>query len=446
MAIALVCGLLAVILVCPVSLADGALDPGYGTGGIVTTDWFGSLDSAHGVAVTLGGQAIVVGTTDTRAMGSGPDFGVAKYLDDGTLDPSFGTGGRFSFGVPDFADDADAVAIQSDGRIVVAGNSSRDAITNMTVARLASGGSLDSTFGAGGVMTVSHTSGVMRGRDLALQPDGKIVVVGETSGPADADFTVVRLNVDGSLDSSFGAGGIVTTTFASPSADVGRAVALQSDGKIVVAGSTTAVGRSRYAMARYKVDGSLDATFGDDGLVITALSAIHDAGNTIAIQSDGKLVVAGSSVESGATPGFSMARYDTNGDLDAGFGTGGTVISGLSTEASEAAKVLVQGDGKILLAGYLNLSLLDSAFAVTRYGPDGAREMDFGTGGLLSTDLTPAFDWVYDAALQPDGKLLVVGGANALGPASDYAVVRYAVGAPAAQAFVANVPLVMSGM
>ena len=183
----------------------------------------------------------------------------------------------------------------------------------------------------------------------------------------------------------------------------------------------------------------------EDGLVTTELSAKWDSAHAIGIQPDGKILVAGSSVESGALADFSMARYNSDGSLDPTFGTDGTVVSPLSTQTDEVAAVIAQQDGKILLVGYVNLDLTNTAFAVARYNADGSLDPTFGTAGSVSTDLTSGFDWAWGAALQPDGRLLVAGGANELGPGADFAIVRYNVCAPVEERFSIQLPLVLSG-
>ncbi len=232
----------------------------------------------------------------------------------------------------------------------------------LAVVRYKLDGSLDTTFGIG-VIIVTTISG--RGNAVAIQKDGKIVVVGDLG----FNFVVVRFNTDGSFDVNFGTGGIEITDFGG--SDSGNAVALQKDGKIVVAG-TAVIGDEDFAVARYNTDGKLDPTFnptgGLPGTVTTNFGGIistDDEGNAVIIQKDGKIIVAGTSDAEG-TDDFAIARYNTDGGLDVTFNpTGslpGTVTTdfGISTDRGKA--VALQKDGKIVVAGDSN-----NDFAVARY-------------------------------------------------------------------------------
>ena len=264
---------LAVLITMALALhaADGDLDVTFGIGGEVTTDFSGGNDYAFALALQSDGRIVAAGGTSSG-------FALARYNPDGSLDNGFGSGGKV---ITAYSAGASAVAIQPDGKIVVAGGS--------LLVRYNTDGSFDPTFGSGGKVIQPGFGGFSI--SLLLQADKKIVAVGTMFTPG--DFALVRYNSDGSLDPGFGSGGIVTTDFSGRD-DEAYASALQSDGKIIAAGrTTTTVGESVgfFALARYNTDGSLDPTFGMDGVVTTSfLPDDSSFAETIVIQPDGKIV------------------------------------------------------------------------------------------------------------------------------------------------------------
>ena len=332
---------------------DGSLDNSFGTSGKVTTDFGGSLDGAYDLAIQADGKIIAAGR-NYDSTGSG-GLAMARYNADGTLDTDFGTGGivTTNLGTNDFAI---AIALQTDGKIIVGSTS----YLGFALARYTAGGTLDTTFGTGGRVTTTIYAivGYDSLSDIAIQDDGKIVAVGKANPTY--DFALVRYNTDGSLDTEFGVAGKVTTDFGG--LDTGAAVAIQSDGKIVAAG---AGGASGIALARYNDDGSLDASFGSNGKVITLTSGIIEGASAVCFQSDGKIVTAGTGLVAGSSGVFSLARYDIDGSLDTTFDTDGKLTTsvgiGPNTLAYDAA---IQTDGKIVAAGTAS-----GDFALVRYLP-----------------------------------------------------------------------------
>src|SRR5207249_1300852 len=359
-----------------VDAGPGDLDPSFGTGGRVLTD-FGGGDGARALALQAEGRIVVAGSSSAGAFGS--DFALARYNSNGSLDPSFGTGGRV---LTDFGgdDEARALALQDDGKIVVAGGFGGPFFA---LARYNPGGTLDTSFGTGG-RVFTNFGGRDGARALALQADGKIVAAGFTSSDFGTRrrFALARYNPDGSLDPSF-RGGRVVTSFADR--DEASALALQSDGKIVVAGFSDAGGRQDFALARYNPDGGLDLSFGSGGRVLTDFGGDDEAA-ALALQADGKIVVAGLS-GSGGVALVALARYNPNGTLDASFGSGGQVL----TDFGLARGLVLQADGRIVVAGGISLA---------RYNQNGSLDPSFGSGGRALTD----FD-ALALALQPDGKV-----------------------------------------
>jgi uncharacterized delta-60 repeat protein len=236
-------------------------------------------------------------------------------------------------------------------------------------------------------------------------------VAGETiiSGVFDFSFALARYNSDGTLDASFGAGGIVTTDFAA-SLTQAFSVALQPDGKIVAAGQTFINGSLDFALARYNRDGTLDASFGTGGTVTTDFAgerSRQDRAFSVAVQPDGKIIAAGQATIRSFD--FALARYNRDGTLDASFGTGGTVTTSFGNGSFDFARsVALQPNGKIVAAGQV-LFIGGFDFALARYSRDGTLDASFGTGGTVTTDFAGSDDGALSVGVQPNGKIVAAG-------------------------------------
>jgi uncharacterized delta-60 repeat protein len=394
--------------------AADELDPTFGTGGKVTTD-FGNTDAANGVAIQADGKIIAAGDTAGAAIS---DFALARYNVDGSLDATFGTGGKVTTDFSGMNDSGRAVAIQTDGKIVVAGYASS---LDFALARYNSDGSLDTSFGSGGKVTTDFSGDLDQAYSIALQTDGKIIAAGKTGSGA-AALALARYNSDGSLDSSFGSGGKVTTTFTS-SNDAVLGLAVQLDGRIIAAGFSGIP--PNFVLARYNVDGSLDPTFGSAGKVTTDFSGRGDTAKSVSIQKeDGKIVVAGYSGLAIGTFDFALARYEVNGSLDTAFGTGGRVITDFIGNDDFGNGMGILEDGKIVVAGSArdgSTGAID--FALARYNADGSPDTAFGTGGKMTTDFSGNLDIASSLKIQNDGRIVVAGFAQI--PGRDFALARY---------------------
>jgi uncharacterized delta-60 repeat protein len=265
--------------------------------------------------------------------GSNNDFALVRYTTNGALDLTFGTGGIVTTPIGSGNDGAYSVAIQTDGKLVVAGYSYNGTNYDFALVRYTTNGALDLTFGTGGIVTTPIGSGNDYAYSVAIQTDGKLVVAGNSSnGGSNSDFALVRYTTNGALDLTFGTEGIVTTDFGGP-IDYGNSVAIQTDGKLVVAGNSgNGASNSDFALVRYTTNGALDLTFGTGGIVTTDFGGYGDVGHSVAIQTDGKLVVAGWSYN-GNISDFALVRYTTNGALDLTFGTGGIVTTSVGSGA-----------------------------------------------------------------------------------------------------------------
>jgi uncharacterized delta-60 repeat protein len=395
----------------------GDLDPGFGSGGLVTTDFGGRGD--FGLAVALQGDGKIVAAGNSSAVGVfSVSFALARYERDGSLDPTFGSGGTVltSFGMPLSA--AADVVVQPDGKIVAVGIAGLD----FAVARYNADGALDSTFGTGGLVTTDF-GGFDQANAVALQPDGKIVV----AGPLQGAIGVARYEADGSLDSSFGTGGKVVTD-ASPLSESAFDVAVSNTAKIIVGGvvGLFPFGASDFELVRYNADGSLDASFGGDGVVTTDFAGFDsvDSMFALSVAQDGRITAAGSS-QAGSSRDFAVARYHADGALDSSFGGDGMVTTDVSAGSEDLGNATVaHADGSFTVAGTTSSTPGESAFAVVRYTATGELDTGFGSGGKATAEFGNPINNAFDIAAQPDGKVVVAGG-TAGGSASDFALARF---------------------
>ncbi|WP_330300273.1 calcium-binding protein [Streptomyces sp. NBC_00503] len=417
--------------------APGDLDPGFGPDGRVTTAFPGSAEG-HDIARQADGKLVVVGgSTDAG-------FALARYNTNGSPDTTFGGDGTVTDDFGGGGHIANAVAVQpSDGKIVVAGTTEVIAEEGggccfFSVARYNTDGSPDTGFGDGGLVRVEEFGGSADGADVAVQPDGKIIAAGKGGG---GGFALVRLNSDGSLDPGLGGDGAVVAGFtpASPQ-DAGgtaRGMALQPDGKILAVGY---VGNTAFdiGVARYLPNGSLDTTFSGDGMV-TADFGGTEFGNAVALQPDGRIVAAGSG---GA--GFALLRYNANGSPDTGFGTGGRTSVNFPGDGGTASAMALQQNGKIVLAGRADDPNSSEAndFGLARFNTNGTVDTGFGGDGFVVTGFGD-FDEARGVLVQPDGKIVAAG----YGAGYAFALARYdgSDGAPPPPPATANLSVTQAG-
>ena len=415
------------------SAGDEALDPGFGVGGKVNA---GLPGGATDLALQQGGKIVAVGGTPVDGAK------LARYLEDGSLDPGFGTGGVAGVVfLGEGYDLAKGVAVQNDGKIVVVGQTRRQTndvrSLDWAVARYLTNGTLDTSFGPNGDGKIitdfgsSPTKVSLEGAEaVAIQPDGKIVVAGVVSqadavNQLDSDFVLVRYLETGSVDSGFG-GGSVRTNIGGKS-DVLSAVALQPDGKIVAAGRVADGGGDDpdIGLARYNASGSLDPGFGTGGILQDETEEVWDEAADLVIQPDGKIVVAGLDtviVQQIGRPRFLLARYDGSGKSDQSFGNAGRVNVGFANDA-RATAVALQNDGDIMSVGYALGSDNLGNFVIARHDTSGTPDSGFGTNGTLTVDFFGGGDSAEAVLVQPDGKI-VVGGVAVNGTQQGLGLVR----------------------
>jgi uncharacterized delta-60 repeat protein len=397
--------------------AGGTLDTTFGTLGKVTTAIGSAGDVANAVAIQADGKIVTAGWSYN---GTDDDFALARYNTNGSLDTTFDTDGKVTTAIGTSDDVALSVAIQSDGKIVAAGWSNNGTDRDFALARYNADGSLDATFDTDGKVTTAIGSASDGASAVAIQSDGKIVTAGWSYNGTNLDFALARYNTDGSLDTTFGTGGKVTTPIGVTD-DQAEAVAIQSNGKIVAFGQTNNGTDWDFALARYNTNGSLDTTFDTDGKVVTPFGSGDDEAYGVAIQADGKIVTAGS-YDNGTDWDFALARYNANGSLDTTFDTDGKVVTSFGPGYDIAYGVAIQADGKIVAAGTNGAG--DSGFALARYKTNGTLDTTFDTDGKVTTAIGSVDEQAYSVAIQSDGKIVAVGLTNS-GTDDDFALARY---------------------
>jgi uncharacterized delta-60 repeat protein len=337
---------------------DGSLDRTFGGDGTVMTNFSPGTDVALDVAIQTDGRIVAAGgvshaTLDGMTVG---EFALARYNTDGTLDMTFGGDGKVTTDFTVGWDGATGVAVQEDGHIVAAGfANSNCSCSKFALARYNADGSLDATFGGDGKVTTFFRFGG-EANAVAIQADGKIVAAGRAGDPSDGRFALARYNLDGTLDTAFSGNGKLTTNMGQGETSA-TSVAIQANGKVVVAGFTDGphefgdtFGPGKFALARYRVDGTLDTRFSGDGKVKTRFGTRSASAEDVAIQADGKIVAAGTSAGAGGR--FALARYKLNGTLDATFGGDGRVTTNFTAGEDLAFGVAIQANGKIVVAGH----------------------------------------------------------------------------------------------
>ena len=378
-------------------------DHTFGNNGIVYPGF--STDPYYGSQIlqTDSGKIILADTFMANGMGQG-DFGLAQYSKDGQLDSSFGADGIASYATD--SDTVYAAALQADNKILVAGTTFKNGIYRMQLVRFLANGVVDTTFGTNGVVHVSEGD-CTEATAIAVQPDNKILLAGCISG----DLSIFRFNADGTIDSDFGNDGVLTVEFAFATA---VDMVLQSDGKIVLAGQDRFLFRTY--LIRVTTDGQLDNTFGTNGIVNIQASE-EDIIMDATIQDDDKVILVGGGHSHSDGPGVLLLRFNTDGTLDNTFGINGVVVTSLITEFFEWGRaIMLKPDGRLLVAGSISGAEQDyerSNIILIQYLSDGNLDTSFGNAGHAILSLSndeeerPAAVSVLD-----DGKLLLLGNLN----------------------------------
>lgn len=435
--------------------ASGSLDLSFDTDGMVTTDLGYVHDVANATAIQSDGKIVAAGYKNIYVpysqsyVAGAKDFALARYNPNGTLDASFGAGGKVFTDLGSPEDYIQDIAIQPDGKIVVAGataimycSTATDCypLSRIAVARYNTNGSLDISFGNKGIV-ITSIGDISRANAISLQTDGRIVVGGASGLSANYysdDYTMVRYTSNGTLDSSFGVNGAVVTNLSDYIGNISSLrnevisdLAIQTDGKIVAAGWATVDlplpnggYKDNFAVVRYNSNGTLDSGFNSNGIVTTAFSGTYtyDQASSVAIQGDGKIVLGGvagtflSNQYNNSFSAFALARYNANGSLDSTFGIGGKTTTAMGVAGAIGRAMKLQSDGKIVMAGVASEAVKINGvlgyyphFAIARYNTTGALDSRFGSQGKVLTFAGPIGGEARSLAIQADKKILAVG-------------------------------------
>jgi uncharacterized delta-60 repeat protein len=398
----------------------GQLDLGFGNNGKVTLDFNLNNDEARDIAIQSDGKILVAGEAYINFL---LHYAVVRLNPDGTLDNTFGDNGKFLTLINGSQlNSLSCMILQPDGKILLGGSTFSENRWQIALVRLNSDATLDATFSSDGIATHIYGSSDFCSA-IALQTDGKIIVAGSSGDPEQGQhFSVFRFNSNGTIDPTFG-GGSHATSVGIESGALG--VAIQNDGKIVMTGRTSDGVYSDVALVRYLANGTIDNTFDSDGIRTLALEPYEDYATTIIQLSSGKLLVGGIS-----NTEFALMRFNVNGTLDNTFSNDGIVKADMNDSFDELLDFAIDAEGRIVAVGHSLYNLYD--IAVLRFNANGTLDNLFSLDGKATVDFSQTYDYGYGVALQPDGKIVVAGvtDATASGNQNDFAILRIEANCP----------------
>ena len=389
---------------CQVSVPQGGLDTTFNPpdGYVLYNGW--NKDSYLGSAIQADAKIVVSSGIEN---GTDSDVVVLRYNDNGTLDETFGTNGAVTYDGGKGDDCGRLVAIQPDGRIVLTGYTYNGASYDILTMRYNTDGTPDSTFGTNGVVTYDSGNKDDYGRAVALQTDGKIVVTARSSDATTSAAMILRYNGDGTLDNTFGSNGVVTYEGGYGN-DGFRGVVIQTDGKIIVSGYTKTNTGFDVLTARYSSDGSLDTTFGTGGVALHDGGHGNDGARGVVIQADGKIVVSGGEYN-GTDLDILVLKYGVNGTPDDTFGANGVVTYDSGTGNDLGRRLAIQSGSKIVVTGR-SPNGTDYDVLVLRYNAGGGLDNNFGVNGVVTFDMGKGNDYGGGVVIQADAKIVISGG------------------------------------
>lgn len=412
-------------------LNSGELDVSFGFQGFIRTSFGVQKDFISFLAQQEDGKLLAIGD---REFGGNSHILIIRYLPEGKFDPTFGDGGRFVFDQPFLGREVSDVVIQNDGKILVVGSSrvpSNSEEFSFTIIRLDVDGSVDQSFANKGLAVFALTQGSEIALAATLQADGKLLIAGTSSvNDSSGNLLVVRVNPDGTLDTDFGVGGLAVIN-SGKEVNVAKAIGVSKEGKIVIGGFTGNNLRGRLetdlVIAQLNQDGTIDRGFGSNGVTSTSIGNFFESIESLIIQSDGKIVVGGymivSQSQNGNTTNSFVARYVSDGKLDFNFGKEGIVRVDRVSSIDMINDVTLQTDGKIIATGRTFVSRTSIDVLVMRFLPNGSLDSRFGRNGVVTTDFNVTVDYGIAAKIQADGRILIAAGTNNYG--SSAGVVRY---------------------
>lgn len=390
---------------------NGSLDIGFANNGIARIDIDSANDYGFEIAVQSDGKILVAGIGNFDSTYN--DFTIVRLNSGGSMDNSFGTNGIVHTDIQFQSDDyAMGMCIQPDGKIVVGGRSAAYLVAyDFAMVRYESNGDIDSSFGVNGIVTTDIAGFNDYGSDMKLQADGKIVLAGYSYDGVGTSMAIARYNTNGSLDTSFDVDGIAITPIPKLYLD-GQSVCIQPDGKIIAVGTLLMPGNNYdEVMIRYNQNGDLDTTMNHTGIKITDV-CYTDYCYAVALQQDGKILMAGSSIDTVGGmlgTGFSLVRHLANGSLDTTFDTDGKVIMKVSNIADRAFAIAVNSNGKILVAGHSFDGVSIFNLVVIAYMQDGSLDSTFGIDGVVKSNMASEHEYTESIAIQSDGKIVTTG-------------------------------------
>ncbi|MCP4577440.1 MAG: hypothetical protein GY846_14285 [Deltaproteobacteria bacterium] len=397
---------LVVCFPCLVLGAPGDLDITYNppNGYTLYDGW--NTDSYMGAAIQADGKIVVSTGVEN---GENDDVGVLRYNGDGTLDAAFGTSGIVTYDGGNGNDCGRLLAIQPDGKIVLTGYTHNGNDYEILIMRLNVDGTPDGSFGNNGIAVYHNADRNDYGRGIAIQADGKLLVTARSTGGGTSIAMMLRYGVDGVLDDTFGTNGVVN--YESDQGNAGfRDVVIQGDGKIITSGYTKTTAGYLFLTARYHREGILDDTFGANGISTYDGGHGNAGARGVAIQADGKIVVSGGNFN-GNDLDVVVLRYNPNGTLDSGFGANGVVTYDGGKGDDNGRRLALQEGGRIVVTG--NTSNGSKGFVlVLRYNRDGTPDVGFGNAGAVVMQLGEGDDWGESVAISADQKIVVAGGVD----------------------------------
>lgn len=372
----------------------GNLDLTFANNGVAITDVSPTNSSDFGDAVIINNNKILATGSAINSNGGSFDFALAQYNLDGSLDSSFGNNGIVTMDLNGSSNLSICSVIQSDNKIITVGvisNFNRD----VAIVRFNADGSLDTSYANNGIFIYDNGFGDDFGKWVDILPDNSIIVGCQTtSSILSKDYTILKLNELGNLDLSFGDNGKMTTNIGNN--DGLFYLKIQNDNKILVTGSSSKSDSGNgdvrdKVLLRYTSDGFLDTTFNNTGIIFTSFeSGKNDYGTSSITQTDGKIVVSGySGAGTGETPQFAMSRYNQDGGIDISFGIDGTTLTDFGPGRDLCYSSVIQPDGKIILGGINTFSTTNFAgdIILARYDVNGLLDQTFGTNGLVISNL-----------------------------------------------------------
>ncbi len=398
----------------------GSLDPGFNGNGRAITSVGTGHDQALAVAIQPDGKIVVAGSA---VIGNARDFAVVRYNVNGTLDNTFSGDGKLTIDFSGGEDIAQAVSVLANGTIIVAGSASVGTSIDFGIAVITTSGVLDKTFSSDGKLTTDFTKTDDRAFAMEIS-NNRIILAGTSLQNGIELFAVAMYLLDGTLDFTFSQDGLTTIDVA-PGPDFATSLAIQLDQKIIVGGYSGYDLLTDFSVVRLNRDGSLDTGFNHTGKIVTDLRPNFDRAHAIAVQADQKIVQAGFTYNV-MNHDFALIRYLPDGNLDKSFAGSGKLVMPIGQFFDESFAMKLQPDGKILMAGEIAQASTDADFGLARFNSDGTLDKTFSGDGLVATPIGAgqSEDVAYAMALQADGKIILAGEAE-VGSNNDFAVARF---------------------